>query len=87
MGRCAFIGQPANDFFQMGLTEEEMLTSSSYTMSGSPQLCAFCRRPFPSVDGRREAFHSRAAGDYFCDAACAQGFIQTTTEHPERRAA
>jgi hypothetical protein len=64
-----------------------MLTCSSYTLSGSPQQCAFCRRPFPSIEGRREAFHSRAAGGYFCDAACAQGFIQASVEHPERRAA
>ena len=44
-----------------------MLTWSSYTLSGSPQQCAFCRRPFPSIEGRREAFHSRAANGYFCD--------------------
>ena len=36
-----------------------MLTWSSYTLSGSPQQCAFCRRPFPSIEGRREAFLSR----------------------------
>jgi hypothetical protein len=71
----------------MGATEEEMLTWSSYTLSGSPQLCAFCRRPFPSIEGRREAFHSRAAGGYFCDADCAQRSIEVTAEHPERRAA
>ena len=64
-----------------------MLTWSSYTLSGSPQLCAFCRRPFPFVDGRREAFHSRTVGGYFCDAACAEGFIAATAEQPERRAA
>ena len=64
-----------------------MLTWSSYTLSGSPQQCAFCRRPFPAVDGRREAFHSRAAGGYFCDAGCARSFIDAPAEHPERRAA
>jgi hypothetical protein len=71
----------------MGVTEEEMLTWSSYTLSGSPQLCASCRRAFPSVDGHREAFRSRAAGGYFCDAECAHRFIEATAEHPERRAA
>jgi hypothetical protein len=77
----------AYGFFQIGVTEEEMLTWSSYTLSGSPQLCAFCRRPFPSVEGHREAFHSRAAGGYFCDAECARRSIEATAEHPERRAA
>jgi hypothetical protein len=77
----------ACDFFPIGATEEEMLTCSSYTLSGSPQLCAFCRRPFPSVEERREAFHSRAARGYFCDAECARRFIEATAEHPERRAA
>ena len=71
----------------MGATEEEMLTWSSYTLSGSPQLCAFCRRPFPFVEDRREAFHSKAAGGYFCDAGCAQRLIEARAEHPERRAA
>jgi hypothetical protein len=64
-----------------------MLTCSSYALSGSPQLCAFCRRPFPFVEERREAFHSRAAGGYFCDAQCAQRYIETNTEHSQRRAA
>jgi ribosomal protein L34E len=64
-----------------------MLTWSSYTLSGSPQQCAFCRRPFPSVEDRREAFHSRAAGGYFCAAECARRLIEATAEHPERRAA
>jgi len=85
--RARLYGQPAYDFFQIGVTEEEMLTWSSYTLSGSPQLCAFCHRPFPSIEGRREAFHSRAAGGYFCDAECARRFIEVTAEHPERRAA
>ena len=64
-----------------------MLTCSAHTLSGSPQQCAFCRRPFPSIDGRREAFHSRAAGGYFCDADCTQGFIEATAQSLERRAA
>ena len=76
----------ACDFFPIGATEEEMLTCSSYTLSGSPQLCAFCRRPFPSIEERREAFHSNAAGGYFCNTECARRFIEAT-EHPERRAA
>ena len=86
LGRV-YMGKSAYGFFRIGVTEEEMLTWSSYTLSGSPQQCAFCRRPFPSVEGRREAFHSRAAGDYFCDSECAHRFIQVTAEHTERRAA
>jgi hypothetical protein len=85
--RPRLYGQPAYGVFQIGVTEEEMLTWSSYTLSGSPQQCAFCRRPFPAVDGRREAFHSRAAGGYFCDAECARSFVAAAAEHPERRAA
>jgi len=85
LGRV-YIGKPAYGFFQIGVTEEEMLTWSSYTLSGSPQQCAFCRRPFPSIEGRREAFHSRAGG-YFCDAECAQRLVDVMAEHPERRAA
>jgi hypothetical protein len=80
------MGNPPTASSKIGVTEEEMLTWSSYTLSGSPQQCAFCRRPFPSIEGRREAFHSRAGG-YFCDADCAQGFIEITAEQPERRAA
>ncbi|HML12677.1 MAG TPA: hypothetical protein VK456_05190 [Xanthobacteraceae bacterium] len=72
---------------QTGATEDEMLTCSSYALSGSPQLCAFCRRPFPSVEERREAFHSKAARGYFCDARCAQRFIEGTVEQSQRRAA
>jgi hypothetical protein len=64
-----------------------MLTSSSYCLSGSPQLCAFCRRPFPFVEGRREAFHSRAAHDYFCDAECAEALLCARMTASERRAA
>jgi hypothetical protein len=82
-----YMGNPPTASSKIGVTEEEMLTWSSYTLSGSPQQCAFCRRPFPAVDGRREAFHSRAAGGYFCDAECARSFIAATEERPERRAA
>jgi hypothetical protein len=64
-----------------------MLTCSSYYLSGSPQLCAFCRQPFPFVEGRREALHSRAARDYFCDADCAEGFLAARAAPFERRAA
>jgi hypothetical protein len=81
------MGNPPTASFKIGVTEEEMLTWSSYTLSGSPQQCAFCRRPFPSIEGRREAFHSRAAAGYFCDADCAQGFIEITAQNLERRAA
>jgi hypothetical protein len=84
---CVLYGNPPTVSPRQGVTEEEMLTWSSYTLSGSPQLCAFCRRPFPSIDGHREAFHSRAAGGYFCDAECARRFIEAMAEHPERRAA
>jgi hypothetical protein len=70
-------------------TEEEMLTSSSYTLSGSPQSCAYCHRPFPSVDGHRQAFHGRAAPGYFCDAQCAEALLvaQVALSGSGRRAA
>ena len=64
-----------------------MLTRSSYTLNGSPQLCAFCRRPFPCVEDRREAFHCRTSGRYFCDAACARSYRETADQGTDRRAA
>jgi hypothetical protein len=73
-----YMGNPPTASSKIGVTEEEMLTWSSYTLSGSP---------FPAVEDRREAFHSRAAGGYFCDAECARSLIAATAEHPERRAA
>ena len=51
-----------------------MVTASIYTMRGSPQLCAYCRRPFPLVEERREAFHCRISGAYFCDSGCARQY-------------
>jgi hypothetical protein len=71
----------------LSATAEEMFTCSSYCLSGSPQVCAFCRRPFPFADGRREAFHSLAARGYFCDARCARDFLDAGAEGSQRRAA
>jgi hypothetical protein len=64
-----------------------MLTSSSYALSGSPQSGAYRRRPFPSVDGHRQAFHSRAARGYFCDAWCAEALLLARMALSDRRAA
>jgi hypothetical protein len=64
-----------------------MLTYSRYALSGSPQVCAFCRRPFPTVDDRREAFHCRQTGEYFCDHRCARRFGEAAPADVDRRAA
>ena len=64
-----------------------MLTYSRYTLSDSPQLCAFCRRPFPLVDERREAFHCRQTGAYFCDRHCARSYRDAAPAALDRRAA
>ena len=64
-----------------------MVTGSSYTMSGSPQLCAYCHRTFPVVEERREAFHCRTTSAYFCDSDCAQRYRQAVPVGADRRAA
>jgi hypothetical protein len=67
----------------LAATEDAMVTASSYTMNGSPQLCAYCRRPFPVVEERREAFHCRKSSAYFCDSGCARQYREAMPAHRE----
>ena len=64
-----------------------MLTHSRYTLSGSPQRCAFCRQAFPLVEERREAFRCGKTGAYFCDSDCAWCYRETASDGAELKAA
>lgn len=41
---------------------------SGFVNGGAPGLCAFCGKPFPMVDGHKEAW--RSGDQYFCNAFC-----------------
>jgi hypothetical protein len=44
---------------------------NSSFLGGVPTYCAHCKHPFPSVNGRFEAWRS-STGKYFCNEFCAE---------------
>ena len=52
---------------------------NSSFIGGVPTYCAHCKHPFPSVNGRFEAWRS-STGKYFCNEFCAEDDEQATVQ-------